>query len=388
MDRRSFLTGISTLALSQILGGCGGGNKETLKVHFLKNSLPAQLVHRCRQELGQSFKLDVKPESQIADLFAQLQALNISPTPNGHRPAFGQPSWLANLLRRDQPGSTQQNLFSLGNYWLATAIQQNLIQPLQPTQLANWNQLPPRWQELVTRDHQGNLASPGQVWGAPYRWGTTMIAYRQDQFERLGWTPTDWSDLWRPALSRRVSLPDQAREVIGLTLKKLGESYNSENIKALPRLEPELQSLHQQVKLYSSDAYLQPLILGDTWLAVGWSTDILPLVRRDRQIQAVIPRSGTAVWADLWIHPKAGTSELINPWIDFWWQPEIATQLSQLSNGGSPLLTGSSLDQALFLPDQQVFARSEFIGPLPDAAVEQYRSLWLKIRRAAQEGAK
>lgn len=383
MDRRSFLTGISTLALSQILGGCGGGNKETLKVHFLKNSLPAQLVRRCRQELGQSFKLDVTPESQIADLFAQLQALSIPPTPSkGLRPAFGQSPWLPNLLRRDQPGSTQQNLFSLGNYWLATAIQQNLIQPLQPTQLAHWNQLPPRWQELVTRDRQGNLASQGQVWGAPYRWGTTMIAYRQDQFERLGWTPTDWSDLWRPALSRRVSLPDQSREVIGLTLKKLGESYN-ENIQAVPRLEPELRSLHQQVKLYSSDAYLQPLILGDTWVAVGWSTDILPLVRRDRQIRAVIPRSGTALWADLWVHPAAGTPESINPWIDFWWQPEIATQLSQLSNGGSPLLAGSSLDQALSLPDQQVFARSEFIGPLPDPAVEQYRSLWLKIRRAA-----
>lgn len=382
MDRRSFLTVISTLALSQSLGGCSGGNKATLKVHLLKNSLPAQLVQRCRQELGQSFKLDITPESQIADLFGQLQALSIPPTPNEVRPAFGQPPWLTNLLGRNQPGSTQQNLFSLGNYWLATAIQQNLIQPLQPTQLAHWNQLPPRWQELVTRDRQGNLAPQGQVWAAPYRWGTTMIAYRQDQFERLGWTPTDWSDLWRPALRRRVSLPDQAREVIGLTLNKLGESYNNQNIKAVPRLEPELRSLHQQVKLYSSDAYLQPLILGDTWLTVGWSTDILPLVRRDRQIRAVIPRSGTAVWADLWVHPKAGTPELINPWIDFWWQPEIATQLSQLSNGGSPLLTGSSLDQALFSPDQQVFARSEFIEPLSDAALEQYRSLWLKIRRA------
>lgn len=141
MDRRSFLT-ISTLALSQVLAGCGGNNKETLKIHFLKNSLPAQLVRRCRQELGQSFKLDVTPESQIADLFARLQALSIPPTPNKVRPAFGQPPWLANLLQRDQPGSRQQNLFSLGNYWLATAIQQNLIQPLQPTQLAHWNQLP------------------------------------------------------------------------------------------------------------------------------------------------------------------------------------------------------------------------------------------------------
>ncbi len=381
MNRRSFLSGISTLALSQILLGCGGGNKAKLNIHVLKNSLPAQLVGQLRQTLGQSLVLDLSLESQIADLFTGLQALK-RPAKTSH------PTWLPGLSGSTEDRSsppTQQSLFSLGNYWLALAIQQELIQPLQPRRLAHWNQLPERWQALVTRNSQGDLAQ-GQVWGAPYRWGTTMIAYRQDQFERLGWTPSNWGDLWRPELRRQISLLDQPREVIGLTLKKLGESYNSQDIAAIPRLEAGLRSLHQQVKLYSSDAYLQPLTLGDTWLAVGWSTDILPLVQRDRQIRAVIPQSGTALWADVWVHPAGRSAQgPINQWIDFWWQPEIADQLSRLSDGGSPLLTGSSLDQLaqdLLLPSQEVFNRSEFLMPLPNAAIEQYRSLWLKIRQA------
>ena len=124
------------------------------------------------------------------------------------------------------------------------------------------------------------------------------------------------------------------REVIGLTLKKLGKSYNSTNLQAIPQLKAELTALNQQVKLYSSDSYLQPLLLGNTWLAVGWSTDILPLTQRNPAIAAVVPKAGTALWADLWVRPtvaKPELSALIAAWISFCWRPEIAAQLSLLS---------------------------------------------------------
>jgi len=382
MDRRSFLTGASTLALSQILAACSGKAKEILRIHLLKNSIPAQLIPQIRRVLGQSIGLELNPESQLADLFTRLQALKDG--------AEGSDStFLPDFFQsKQQDGqANRQELFTLGNYWLAKAIQQDLIRPLQPSELTHWDSLPSRWKTFVTRDDQGNLTPQGQVWGAPYRWGTTVIAYRKDKFERLGWIPSDWDALWQPELTRRISVLDQPREVIGLTLKKLGRSYNSEDIRAISGLEAELRSLHQQVKLYSSEAYLQPLILGDTWLAVGWFTDVIPLLRRNSQISAVVPRSGTALWADLWVCPAStnptSTQAAVNRWIDIWWQPQIASQLSRLSSGGSPLLTGPSLDrlaQDLLLPNQEGFNRSDFIRPLPDTAIDQYRSLWLKIR--------
>lgn len=385
MDRRSFLTGASTLALSQILAGCSGKPQETLRIHLLKNSIPAQLIRQVRRVLGQSFELELNPESQLADLFTRLQDLKNDPNATDSH-------FLPDFLQSGQQDrqSSHQELFTLGNYWLAEAIQQDLIRPLQPSELTHWDSLPDRWKALVTRDRQGNLAPQGQIWGAPYRWGTTVIAYRKDKFERLGWTPSDWGDLWRPELTRRISVLDQPREVIGLTLKKLGKSYNTEDIRAVSRLEVELRGLHQQVKLYSSDAYLQPLILGDTWLAVGWFTDVIPVLRRNNQIGAVVPQSGTALWADLWVCPASpsniSTQAAVNQWIDSWWQPQIASQLSRLSGGGSPLLMGPNLDrlpQNLLLPSQEVFNRSDFIRPLADTAIDQYRSLWLKIRSAS-----
>ncbi|MFM7580524.1 MAG: ABC transporter substrate-binding protein, partial [Microcystaceae cyanobacterium] len=83
---------------------------------------------------------------------------------------------------------------TLGDTWLQKAIASDFIQPLKLSALPNWATLDPVWPKLVTRDRQGLFDPQGQIWGAPYRWGTTMIVYRRDFFQDLGWTPQDWAD--------------------------------------------------------------------------------------------------------------------------------------------------------------------------------------------------
>lgn len=40
----------------------------------------------------------------------------------------------------------------------------------------------------------------------------------------------DWSDLWRPELSGKISMVDSPREIIGAVLKYMGSSYNTTSI--------------------------------------------------------------------------------------------------------------------------------------------------------------
>lgn len=46
MDRRSFLAGTGTLALSQLLTACSEQDKAKLRVQLLKGSIPAQVVNK------------------------------------------------------------------------------------------------------------------------------------------------------------------------------------------------------------------------------------------------------------------------------------------------------------------------------------------------------
>jgi putative spermidine/putrescine transport system substrate-binding protein len=204
----------------------------------------------------------------------------------------------------------------------------------------------------------------------------------------LDWNPQDWSDLWRDELRERISLLDQSREVVGLVLKKLGASYNTENLNTIPDLKNELRALNQQVKFYSSNNYLEPLIIGDTWLAVGWSTDIMSLLTNYPQLAVVIPKSGTAIWADLWVRPKGVKKDTFaSQWIDFCWQPDIAKKISVLTRSNSPIsfdITSWDLQKPfrnLLHSNSEVFNKSEFLRPLPPSAIEQYESLFTKMKQ-------
>ena len=392
MDRRSFLLSTSTLALSQLLFGCGGNNQMQLKVQLLKGSIPGQVVNQFHKGLQQEVQLKFAPVEQIQGLFQQLQNWQQKAK------ATDEQGWRRFIPFRQGQKTADADLVTLGDYWLKAAIEQKLIQPLQQVQgnqLKQWSALDERWKQLVTRNDQGNLDTQGKVWGAPYRWGSTVIVYNRDKLQKLGWTPKDWSDLWREGVRQQISLLNQPREVIGLVLKKLGKSYNTENLDQVPDLEKELQALNQQVKFYSSNNYLEPLIMGDTWLAVGWSSDVVQVLGRYPQLGAVIPQSGTAIWADLWVRPAGITTKntLSDQWIDFCWQPSTAKQISVLTKSNSPISTNivaSDIQEALRsilqsdvydgLRLREVFDKSEFLLPLPASTIKQYESLFAKIK--------
>lgn len=387
LSRRSFLLSAGTLTFSSLISGCDNTTQSALRVSLLQGSIPPQLIQKFRQTIAQQPKLVFKPIAQlqdVLDLLEKWQKQANQPTPSQ--------GWQIPLISSPKPQIA--DLATLGDAWLEKAISEKLIQPLSLKQLSGWKNLPPSWQEIVQRDETGKLSLTGQIWGAPYRWGTTMIAYDQDKFKSLGWEPKDWSDLWRPELKNRISLIDQPREIIGLTLKKLGYSYNTPNLTNLSQLTSELKDLQQQVKFYSSDYYLQPLILGDAWLAVGWSNEILSILPTNRNLKAVIPQSGTSLWADLWVKPSKVNHDdpsLIEQWIDFCWLPQSADLISLFTKGLSPVLLTQPSDQlpkdlrqnSLLLLNQDILEKSEFILPLSAKNQQIYLDLWKQMRQSS-----
>lgn len=383
MDRRRFLSGslkttglaLSSLSLSSVLTtGCSPTTR--LRIYILKGSIPATLINELKKAVPQSAGLEVIPVSQLDRLFASLKR---EPKASGNGGFQGLAFWKTTPPAPD--------LVTLGDAWLTEAIANELIQPLD-TSLLSWDRLPTGWQNLVKRDRQGNLDPNGEVWGVPYSWGTTAIVYRPDKFKSLGWEPTDWSDLWRAELQGHISLLNQPREVIGLTLKSLGYSYNYPDLDTIPELPNTLKKLNQQVKFYSSDQYLQPLLEGDTWLALGWSTDLLPVLNRYK-LKAIIPQSGTALWANLWVSPNlAPKNSGIQEWIDRFLNPDLALKLSQFSDAVSPLLItanretlpSSLLKSGIKFPDPAVLSKSEFLLPLSEQTRSSTQNLWQKMR--------
>lgn len=376
MNRRSFILTSTALTIGSLINGCQANHD--LKILLLQGSIPVQLITAFNQELNQGKNINFKPQGTLAEIYRLLQKWQGKNPPSTEESSFQFPS-----LPFMQSNVEKADLVTLGNYWLSLAIQENLIQPLNQNELNNWENIPPVFKNLVIRNNQGNIDSDGQIWGAPYRWGYTMIAYREDKLAPLGFIPQDWSDLWRVELMNQISLLKQPREIIGLILKKLDYSYNSNNIEKIDNIYEELITLNSQVKFYDSTNYLQPLINGDTWLAVGWSTDILPVLEQHRNIKAVIPSSGTSLWADVWVNPyENNISEEklteIYRWINYCWEEDSATRINFFTKADSPILSAQKANDRLQM-SSEIFAKSEFIEPLSEATMAQYRQLWQRL---------
>ena len=386
LTRRSFVTTTGSLALAHLLSSCGSSGAD-LRVLLLKGSVPPQLLRVFRQQISSGSSLDFKPQGQLKELFSLLETWQ-----DKDEKKKGLLADLPQIPVINPPPPSLSDFVTLGDVWLGEAIAKKLIDPLNISEIENWQTLPSVWQKLVKRDKQGNLQENGEIWGAPYRWGTTLIAYRSD---KLDWQPQDWSDLWDQRLSDRISMVNQPREVIGLTLKELGESYNTKNLEQVSQLKSKLLNLNQQVKYYSDQHYLQPLVVGDVWVSVGWSNEIIPLMAKNRNIKAVVPASGTSIWSDIWVKPKAKEgqkelSKMAQQWLDFCWQPQAANLISLFADAASPIintmdkqeLSPDIINNPLLFIDSAIFEKCEFLEPLSKISEEQYIKLWKKMRNS------
>lgn len=217
---------------------------------------------------------------------------------------------------------------------------------------------------------------------------------------------------------------DAPREVVGVVLKYMGASYNTKDINLQVKggrnaAMQYLSALQRQVRLFDSVHYLKSFGAGDVWVAVGWSSDVIPAAKRLSNVAVVVPKSGTSLWADLWAIPAAtkfttnrtggrvrGASPLIHQWIDFCLQAARALPFQQeVIPGASPLAHDSlkiekgspelskgkpKLDTNLVagMPPPEILEKCEFLEPLSEESLMDYQWLIAGLQKTGPGWAK
>lgn len=364
-----------------------------LRIVALHGSVPPSWFTDFIQSQGKRAKLRSEIRGSLADIFSDLCTYISKGT-------------------FDPKSAVAADVVTVGDSWLSFAIRRSLVDPLQGIEDQGWYRgLSDKWKVHLRRNRHGNLDPEGDTWASPYRWGSMVIAYKKDKFQMLNLAPIeDWADLWRPELAGKISMVDCPREVIGAVLKSMGASYNTTDIDAQVNggkkfVQKKLAQLEKQVRLFDNVHYLKVFGMGDVWVAVGWSSDVIPAAKRMTNVSVIVPKSGASLWADLWAVPATssfttdrmggrvrGPSPLVHQWIEFCLQSARAMPFKQgVIPGASPYSLDSSsveepkeltkgkpnLDTNLIAgaPPADILARCEFLEPLSDAASADYQ--WL-----------
>ncbi|KAJ8642957.1 hypothetical protein MRB53_004705 [Persea americana] len=365
-----------------------------LRIVALRGSIPPSWTKEFITVQGKKLKLQSEFRGSLEDIFSDL-------------------SLTLNKGRLEPKSTMAADIVTIGDSWLNLAISRGMIEPIRDVEEQDWfGGLDDKWKAYLRRNSEGKLDSDGDIWGAPYRWGSMVIAYKKNKFRKHNLDPIeDWGDLWRPELAGKISMVDAPREVVGAVLKYMGASYNTKDIDlqvtgGRNAAMKNLALLQRQVRLFDSVHYLKAFGAGDVWVAVGWSSDVIPAAKRMSNVAVIVPKSGTSLWADLWAIPAAtrfttdqiggrvrSPSPLVHQWIEYCLKPARALPFQQeVIPGASPLALGDfhiiegaqelfkgkpKLDTNLIegIPPNDILARCEFIEPLSEKALMDY--LWL-----------
>ncbi|GLT74914.1 hypothetical protein SLA2020_466790 [Shorea laevis] len=364
-----------------------------LRIVALQGSTPPSWVKDFMKSQGKRLKFQTRVRGNLEEIYSDL-------CKDFSRGKIGPTSTVA------------ADIVSVGDSWLSYAINKAIIEPIRGAEEQDWfKDLSEKWKMYLRRNCNGKIDPEGEIWAAPYRWGSMVIAYKKSKFQKHKLAPIeDWADLWRPELAGRISMVNSPREVVGAVLKYMGASYNTSNINlqvagGRNAVQQNLALLGKQVRLFDSEHYVKAFSVGDVWVAVGWSSEVLPVAKRMSNVAVIVPKSGTSLWADLWAIPAAsrlntnriggrvrGPSPLIHQWIEFCLQAERALPFKRgVIPGATPSALESipiklpeeltkgkpKLDTNLIagVPPPEILAKCEFLEPLSDETLSDYSSL-------------
>jgi len=216
-------------------------------------------------------------------------------------------------------------------------------------------------------------------------WGTTGFIYNT---KLLNPGPDDWNFIWdnKDKLSRKMTLLDDVREVLGATLKSLGYSYNSTNPQELNEAYERLKALKPAVRSFESFGWEDRLIAGDLTLCMTYSIIGNKLPIEHPELKFVIPKSGTSVWTDTIVIPKtAPNADAAYAWINFMLEPENASfavdklKFATPNTAAFDLLSDDLKSDTNLFPTDDMLANCEGIASVGEAT-ETYDKLWTQLK--------
>ena len=261
---------------------------------------------------------------------------------------------------------------------VAPLIQSGALAELDHRSLPNLKNLSADFRDLAY--------DPGNGHSIPFSWGTTGLVVRSDLVE----TPvTRWADLWDPRYAGKTALWfGQPREVIGLTLKSLGYSANSEKREELEAALARLLELQPTVVEIEDPSVHWPDVLADgqVVVAMGYANDLIAGRALNPRVTYVLPAEGPLLWNDTFVvpanSPHQATAELF---LDFMLRPEISAEFVNKASFATPndaalslVLPKIAVEPAIF-PPKDSLVKAEPILPLSPAGEELYADIWQRF---------
>ncbi len=256
-------------------------------------------------------------------------------------------------------------------------IEEGLLQKLNKDNITNIAQMDEEYLNLSM--------DPGNQYSVPYMFGTIGIIYDKNQVSEQ---VDSWDILWDEKYKDKVFMFDTYRDTIGVALKKLGYSMNSDNPEELEAAKELLLEQRELVDpIYGVDNGTTMIASGETAINMIWSGEGLNLQDEYPNLVYTIPKEGVNFWIDsLCIPANATNVEGAEKFINFVSDKESALRIADEIGYTTPNKE-ARLEQAEYIKNnpnaymtKEMMDLSEIYEPFSLDVRQMYDSVWTQIK--------
>lgn len=262
------------------------------------------------------------------------------------------------------------------DYTLDIIRREGLMLPLDKEKIPNWGN--------IGEGYRGQFFDPDDEYVIPYIAGTPLIVYDP---ARVDIEITGYASLWDESLRDSLVLMDDARNIIGITLKTLGYSFNETDPEILQQASDKLMELKPNVSVLNYDRPDLPLVSGDAYVGYLFTPAVIWALEERPELEVVYPEEGMGFGIDaLFIPVNAPHPDNAHAFLDFMLRPEIGAAIAEKQDYMCVNLASLELlpedlrnNPAIYIPED-ILGKPEYIQDVGEAETI-YTEIWTKFKQ-------
>ena len=279
------------------------------------------------------------------------------------------------LAKLEAADGGDYDLVIADDYIIETVIAEGLAQKLDTSKLSNYANINPIY--------QGQFYDPNDEYTVPYGSGVQTIAYDPDAVDI---DINGYEDLWNPALSDSLAVIGNYRVIVGMALKVLGYSYNTNNLDEIEEAGELLYTLADNIRLIKDDNVQDDLISGEVSAAVMYTSQVTLARLANPNIKTVYPSEGIGFGImGMFIPSKAPNAEAAYKFIDYILDAEIGAKCFEYlgyycTNKAAEEYISDEMKELIVLPEEFSADDMEMIATVSAEAGEKMSEVWTEFK--------
>lgn len=276
-------------------------------------------------------------------------------------------------------GAVNYDVVCPSDYMINRMIQEDMLYELDLTKLPNYKNIDKTYLQSAEE------FDPGNKYAVPYCWGTLGILYNKTMVSE---PITSWSAIFDEQYKGNILMMDSVRDGMGIALKYLGYSMNTNDANQLEEAKQLLISQRPLVQGYFVDEVRNKMIGNEAAVGVIYSGEAIYTQRENSDLVYVVPEEGSNVWIDGWVIPKnAKNKENAEKWIDFMCRADIALMNFEEITYSTPNAAAREMIEeedikhsTIAFPGRDILDRCETYRYLTPEVESEYMKKWNEMK--------